>query len=607
MRKSVLLLSLMMMLTLVGCDESVVEQTVVPTVTITEEPLEVDSNENLNYENSSLVMDAYEDFETDGSILLRYIGTDNCVEIPNYITEISETAFCGLEYITTITIAQNVETINIQAFEDCENLTDILVLDGNENFTSIDGVLYSYDMKTVLKYPEGKTSMIYTVPNGVTTIGNSAFSNNQSLYMVELPEGIITIEDYAFAGCTKIKILNMPDSLQYTGSNAFYLCINLDANMTSNEPEFVIEEGVLLRYNGYSDSVVIPDGVEVIGNFAFARNFDITSIVIPSSVVAFENYAFRECSSLTQIIIPDSVIYIGDYAFQNCDGLISIVIPASVEYIGNSVFNSCDNLTKITVSDGSVHFKDVDGVLYNYDGTTIIRYPSSKIGEEYIIPEGVQIIAEDAFAFNSYLTSVTLPDGMISIESCAFTYCRNLQWINIPDGVVEIGDSAFYVCDSLVEINIPSSVQSIGVSAFGHCELITNIVIPDGVTSIEDMTFMYCYNLETIVIPDSVTTIGEHAFQKCESLKELIIPVGLTEIGRNAFTMCISLNEITISSTVEYIGMWAFVGCSNLIINLEFEETPSGWDSEWARWEETYINGMGGKNLSDNRVFNWNV
>ena len=166
-----------------------------------------------------------------------------------------------------------------------------------------------------------------------------------------------------------------------------------------------------------------------------------------------------------------------------------------------------------------------------------------------------------------------IPDGIRIIGDEAFGSCVSLTNINIPNSVTSIGDYAFDSCDSLTNITIPNSVTSIGDNAFGSCISLTNINIPNSVTSIGMNVFADCRSLTSVTIPNSVTSIKFGTFWRCESLTSVTIPNGVTYIGHYAFRECISLTSITIPSSVTSIGMDAFSYCPNLTIYVQSEET----------------------------------
>ena len=167
----------------------------------------------------------------------------------------------------------------------------------------------------------------FIIPDGITSIGKSAFNGCESLTSITIPDSVTSIGDYAFAYCRSLTSITIPDSVTSIGRFAFNDCESLT-------------------------SITIPDGVTSIGDYAFAFCKSLTSITIPDSVISIGNYAFNDCESLTSITIPDSVTSIGNSAFNYCESLTEITIPDGVTSIGNSAFKDCESLT-ITCSKDS--------------------------------------------------------------------------------------------------------------------------------------------------------------------------------------------------------------------------------------------------------------
>ena len=189
----------------------------------------------------------------------------------------------------------------------------------------------SFSNVTWCSYSSKITSV--TIEEGVTSIGDCAFSQCTSLTSIVIPDSVTYIGDYAFSYCQSLTSVVIPEGVPSIGVWAFYTCYNLT-------------------------SIVIPDSVTSIGNSAFFYCDSLTSIVIPEGVSSIDNGAFQYCMSLTSIVIPEGVTYIGDYAFSSCDNLTSIVISESVTSIGESAFSYCSSLTSIVIPEGVIFVGD---------------------------------------------------------------------------------------------------------------------------------------------------------------------------------------------------------------------------------------------------------
>ena len=178
---------------------------------------------------------------------------------------------------------------------------------------------------------------------------------------------------------------------------------------------------IITGYNGPGGEVVIPNElgdntVRAIASEAFLNNERVTGIIIPGSVTSIGDSAFYN-SGLTSVNLPDSVTSIGDFAFENCVNLVSITIPKSVTSIGNFALNLCSNLTTIAVDAENAVYSSVDGVLFNKNKETLIRYPRGKPGIHFNIPSSVTAIGDHAF-FYCYIDSCESSES-ISVEfSC---------------------------------------------------------------------------------------------------------------------------------------------------------------------------------------------
>lgn len=243
-------------------------------------------------------------------------------------------------------------------------------------------------------------------------------------------------------------------------------------------------EATITKYFGRDNDVVIPDSiggypVKSIGDGAFQGCKTIENVNMASSVESIGYSAFAGCKALEKVDIPDSVSYVGRCAFDGCSSLAVVSIGSGVQDIGDSAFSYCGKLNNILVSKNNENYTDIDGVLFNKNAETLIKYPAAKRGK-YTIPESVTEIGYEAFESCYYLTAVKIPDSVIKIDDYAFYAC-GLSDIIIPEGVAYIGDAAFMFCN-LTSVTIPESVTYISNNAF-H-----NFDIPYDID-----TTIYCY------------------------------------------------------------------------------------------------------------------
>ena len=396
----------------------------------------------------------------DGTVwITRYTGKDKVLVIPDTldgkrVSRIGNRAFQYCHSLTSVTLPDSVTAIGDDAFSRCKSLTAV------------------------------------TLPDSVTAIGDYAFSGCDSLTSVTLPDSVTAIGDYAFASCDSLTAVTIPDSVTRIGANPFGYCSKLtEIRVSPLHPALAVVDGVLfsradkrlvcfpcafaakhyviprsVKVIGNSafascdslTSVTLPDSVTAIGNSAFYRCSSLTSITIPDSVTAIGDHAFSWCSNLTSITLPDSVTSIGDHAFYGCTGLTAITLPDSVTDIGANPFERCSNLTEIRVSPRHPALAVIDGVLFSKADKRLVCFPCAFAAKHYVIPRGVKVIGNRAFACCTCLTDLT-----------------------IPGSVTAIGDYMFSNCSSLTDLTIPASVTSIGHQAFSDCPALT-LTVPRG-------------------------------------------------------------------------------------------------------------------------------
>jgi len=382
------------------------------------------------------------------------------VIIPNSVTRIGRQSFLHSE-ITTITIPKNVINIDERAFMYCNNLT----------------------------------TMIFESPIPPVIDTNSEIPNHERL-TIYVPVGA-KLRYLENESISRLKRVNVKESCFDSDCGECEVCPPCGCGVCEVCRDFIIEDGVLLKYVGQGGDVVIPKSVKVIGREAFYRMSEITSITIPNSVTRIE-----------------------EKAIWRCENLVSVTIPDSVSFIGINVFSQCKNLETIEVDENNKHFTVVEGVLFNKNLTTLIRYPAGSLRTEYAIPSGVVKTGVNAFGDSANLISVSIPSSLMSFGSLIFIRCSNLKQIKVDEEnqVFSDIDGVLFNHDRLVKF--PEGIMG-------------EYIIPVGVTVIGTQSFSDS-NLSAVKIPDSVTTIGFQSFSGSK-ITTVTIPQSVENIGRSAF------------------------------------------------------------------------
>ena len=262
----------------------------------------------------------------------------------------------------------------------------------------------------------------------VTYIQNSTFAFLSQLTSVTIPSSVTNIGERVLYYCENLTSVNIHSSVRSIGESAFSNCERLTSITVDNRN---------LAYASI-DGVLFDKNIRTLIQYPGGKNQ--RTYAIPPSVRSINNSAFEGCSTLTSVTIPSSVTSIAAFAI-------------------------CSSLTSITVDNRNLAYASIDGVLFDKNIRTLIKYPEGKNQRTYVIPSSVTSIREYAFAS----------------------------------------------CDSLTSVNIPSSVTSVGRGAFAYCESLTNVTIPSSVTTIENQAFAYCESLTSVTLSRR-TQVGEDVF-----------------------------------------------------------------------------------------------
>jgi hypothetical protein len=227
---------------------------------------------------------------------------------PTGVTSIGQGAFEGCADLTSITIPDTVTNLGAAPFGNCSELTTISVDLGNHFFVSVAGVLYSSNQTTLIQYPPGNPSTSYTIPDGVSEVGDDAFAGCRYVSSVTIPDGVTTMGNFSFYGCQDISNVIIDSGVVNIGQGAFTDCPCLKMiTVKSNNPAYISVAGVL--FNRCQTSLIqYPSGNAAV------------SYTIPASVTNLEDYAFSNCTNLAGIYFlgnapaADSTVFLYNFS-----------------------------------------------------------------------------------------------------------------------------------------------------------------------------------------------------------------------------------------------------------------------------------------------------
>ena len=295
-------------------------------------------------------------------------------------------AFYGCSSLTSVTIPNSATSIEGNVFDGCSNLEKISVDKGNENYTSVDGVLLDKKCTTLLAYPAAKKNAVYKVPQSVTTIESDAFRCCRNLTNVTIPDGVTSIGDRTFLDCSGLT------------------------------------------------SVVIPGSVASIGNQAFSGCWNLTRIVITDGMGSVGESAFANCRKLDKLWLPRTVTFIDYEAFSGCDNLKNV-------YYGGSV----SDWNAITIEDGNAALEnakrtygvtETPGTEIRPVGTTTLTSGGKLTLTAWAMPDNKKVKAKWSLSEDSKAYATISSSGVLTAKTVSEV--QNITVIATPtDGSPE--------------------------------------------------------------------------------------------------------------------------------------------------------------------------
>ena len=433
-----------------------------------------------------------------------------------------------------------------------------------------------------------------------------------------LGHNVVAIGDYAFAGNTNVISVDTTNAthLLTIGINSFNNCSSLTTITLGHGLQTIGENS--LSSTGLT-GITIPNTVTAIDGYAFNNNSALASVTFEagSTLLTIGNGVFQGMSGnlITSLVIPDSVTTIGNYAISTCNHLTSLTIGSGVVSIGDAAFSYNSVLVDLIFNSGVAPTFGADVFSNtNFSNLTVGATSTGTISGWYAsfqsftgtltIGSAVTGIAATAFSdgeggslFTGYLT---IPASVTSIGDYAFLNCNAISGLVFNSGVAPvIGTGAFagmyanWICTNLTvgatstgtvsgwssyfgsfagTLTIGAGATSIDYYAFINCSGFTAVSISNSVTSIDEAfvnctgllsvtfeptskvgtlvsSFWGCAGLTGITLPDSVTSVGVNTFNGCSLLSAVSLPQSLTSIDATAFSGC-AVSSITVRPNI---------------------------------------------------------
>ncbi len=528
----------------------------------------------------------------DGHTIYSYLGDDTEVVIPNsymgkrIYTVYNEPAMNALEEsvaladlykcnifggrtdITSVTLPEGITGISHCAFAGCENIasiipvTDDITLIGNYAFYGCSKMIGGLDLSNIELMGTNGTFMNCSSLDGElilpdkSTIGSCMFYGCSSLRgELAFSERTASIGSYAFENCTNLTGSVDLSGINELGARAFFGCSGLNGTLTLPSIQ-TIPYAAFAYCENLTGELNIPDGVEVIEDFAFSEDDSpaagYTSLTLPGTLKDISVCVFQYQTKMrNELIFPEGLEHIGDFAFNHCSGFsnTTVTLPSSLRTIGGDydvsentgygchVFYNAFMSADAFVADGE-YFKSVDGVLYSSDMTRLVAYPPAKTDAEFTVPDGVTHIDEMSLGYSKF-TDLYLPDSYILNET-------------VPANV--LNSQANNLAVALYHYN---AIKNVFVSETS--QYFTSV---DGIVYSKDMKELWYVPTKktgTIVVPDGVETIRKGAFyieysSGGETYTGVHIPASVTYIDPENLTSVNKrpLADITVDPANEY-------------------------------------------------------
>lgn len=395
---------------------------------------------------------------------LRYIDSssfNSCsslksLSIPDNVYFIGNYAFGYCEKLSNIQLPDSLSTIGNNAFEYCYALDSLVI---PANVASIGSNLFYNNINLKYLYSKATTAPVCSGSFNASNLrtiyvpaGSGASYRNASYwknYIIVDGDGLsvtVNVETPGTLGdlvLAQVEYLSDVNHLTVTGSlnsDDLYNIQNRMSNLLTIDLSGINMTTLPERmfYQRYAlQKVILPKGLNSIGNYAFYRCYDMQDVELPATLTSIGYYAFCDCDNIRNMIVPEGVTSVGEYAFAACDRLNTVKLPSTL--------------------------------------TVMPQY----------------------LCYDSSLEVIVLSEGLTNIGRSAFSRCDKLKEINSPSTLMYVEPYAFDYCTSLSAVSLNEGLTLLDTYAFGRCEALKEITLPSTLTDC-DQPFYYCDNLKKV-------------------------------------------------------------------------------------------------------------
>lgn len=529
------------------------------------------------------------------------------------VTKVDNHAFDNCPELTEVVVPKTVTYI--PSISDSPKVESVTVAEDNPYYRSLDGVLYGQERygrrvkgvyTELLYYPPAHPGEHFVIPEFVESIAAFAFSNCQKLRSVVLADKVTSIREgafqncinlesitwgaslrsiwgKAFENCTALKSIVFTDSIEDVSSNAFHGCTNI-SSITFAKGKYFDLDSLPRECFPWGQDAFTLDGVHYAPHMEYDRKGEALLSVIDFPKSAEDEKNFADVSSLK---IPTKVEQYGFIyevsecrsSFKQFPSLKRLELPATVTKVGIATI---ENLQEVIVDKANTEFSTEDGVLFNKKKTILLSFPRGRNVKKYAIPDGVQIIAEEAFRGQPFIEEIVFPDSTIAIEKRAFSNCGSLREVHLGKSLKKIGVESF-AYTAIERFVLTPNARFVkqqtwdGKTPFYGSKLKEFVLegenevyaVIDGILYIKNswgLRLRCCppgYEGH-LRIPEGVAEIGACSCWGCTGITSLFIPEGVETIGDDAFSGCTKLESVDIDGHIDSLGSWCFAGCTAL-------------------------------------------